>query len=74
MLCNKDADVKNSNASLGMFSVTESKGKEKIKKHLGKDEYWMCEYKMVLPKLKTRHPRAIIHIQELMRREEKENW
>lgn len=47
--------------SLGMFPVTESKGTVEKK----------FNYKIVCPKLKIGDPRAIIQIQELMRREEK---
>lgn len=48
--------------SLGMFPATESK------RTVGKKK---CNYKIVCPKLKIRDPRAIIQIQELMRREGK---
>lgn len=41
------------------------------KKFLEKLKYWMCEYKIAFPKLKTRNPRAIIQIQEFTSREEK---
>lgn len=47
--------------SLGMFPVTESKRAVEKKFH----------HKIVCPKLKIGDPRAIIQIQELMRREEK---
>lgn len=61
MLCNKDADVKNACVSGNVSCHRESK--RTVEKKFNP--------KIVCPKLKIGDPRAIIQIQELMRREGK---